>query len=99
MISNAYNRDCLEAMREFPDGYFDLAVVDPPYGIGIGHKTDKMMQVGDNRPFAGGKTNVHGGVQDNLITLKAPSKSALCKLNFIRRSTIAPRRTRNILGS
>jgi len=28
-------RDCLEAMREFPDGYFDLAVVDPPYGIGL----------------------------------------------------------------
>ena len=32
MISNAYNRDCMEAMREFPDGFFDLAVVDPPYG-------------------------------------------------------------------
>lgn len=23
-------------MREFPDGHFDLAMVDPPYGIGIG---------------------------------------------------------------
>ncbi len=30
-----YNRDCLEAMREFEDGAFDLAIVDPPYGIGI----------------------------------------------------------------
>lgn len=29
----AYNRDCMEAMREYPDKYFDLAVVDPPYGI------------------------------------------------------------------
>lgn len=27
----AYNRDCLEAMREWPDKSFDLAVVDPPY--------------------------------------------------------------------
>ena len=27
-----YNMDCMDAMREFPDGYFDLAVVDPPYG-------------------------------------------------------------------
>src|SRR6056300_1146397 len=27
-----YNRDCLEAMREFEDGAFDLAIVDPPYG-------------------------------------------------------------------
>ena len=31
----AYNRDCMDVMREYPDGYFDLAVVDPPYGIGI----------------------------------------------------------------
>lgn len=30
----AYNADCLPAMREYPDNYFDLAVVDPPYGIG-----------------------------------------------------------------
>lgn len=27
-----YNMDCLEGMRQFPDKYFDLAIVDPPYG-------------------------------------------------------------------
>lgn len=27
-----YNMDCMEGMREFPDKYFDLAIVDPPYG-------------------------------------------------------------------
>ena len=27
--------DCMEYMRTLPDKYFDLAVVDPPYGIGI----------------------------------------------------------------
>ena len=26
--------DCMDMMAEFPDGYFDLAIVDPPYGIG-----------------------------------------------------------------
>ena len=31
-----YNMDCMEAMREFPDGFFDLAIVDPPYGINVG---------------------------------------------------------------
>lgn len=31
----AYNMDCLEAMRLMPDKAFDLAVVDPPYGIGV----------------------------------------------------------------
>lgn len=25
--------DCLEGMREYPDNYFQLAIVDPPYGI------------------------------------------------------------------
>ena len=31
-----YNMDCMEGMKEFPDKYFDLAIVDPPYGINIG---------------------------------------------------------------
>lgn len=32
-ISEAYNMDCMEYMEQFPDKYFDLAIVDPPYGI------------------------------------------------------------------
>ena len=28
------NRDCMDAMKEFPDNFFDLAIVDPPYGDG-----------------------------------------------------------------
>lgn len=28
-----YNADCMEAMKEFPDKFFDIAIVDPPYGI------------------------------------------------------------------
>jgi len=27
-----YNMDCMEGMKEFPDKYFELAIVDPPYG-------------------------------------------------------------------
>lgn len=29
-----YNMDCMDGMKEFPDGYFDLAIVDPPYFSG-----------------------------------------------------------------
>lgn len=29
-----YHADCMEVMRQFPDKHFDLAIVDPPYGIG-----------------------------------------------------------------
>jgi len=28
------NCDCMEGMKEWPDNHFDLAIVDPPYGIG-----------------------------------------------------------------
>ena len=31
----AYNMDCMEAMKQMPDNAYDLAVVDPPYGIGV----------------------------------------------------------------
>lgn len=33
--SDIYLMDCMEALRQYPDNYFDLAVVDPPYGIGF----------------------------------------------------------------
>lgn len=29
-----YNADCMELLREMPDNAYDLAIVDPPYGIG-----------------------------------------------------------------
>ena len=34
-----YNADCMEVMKTFKDKQFDLAIVDPPYGIGAGGKT------------------------------------------------------------
>lgn len=45
----AYNMDCMEAMRKMPDNVFDLAVVDPPYGIGmdggcIGYKGNNVFE-------------------------------------------------------
>ena len=35
MISQVFNEDCMKVMSRYPDKYFDLAVVDPPYGIDI----------------------------------------------------------------
>lgn len=32
--------DCLEAMAQMPDKAFDLAIVDPPYGIGIAKSSE-----------------------------------------------------------
>jgi site-specific DNA-methyltransferase (adenine-specific) len=32
-MNRLYNMDCMEGMKQFPDKYFDLAIVDVPYGI------------------------------------------------------------------
>lgn len=33
--TKVFNQDCMEGMAQYPDKYFDLAIVDPPYGINI----------------------------------------------------------------
>lgn len=30
---NLYNADCMDLMKTYPDNHFELAIVDPPYGI------------------------------------------------------------------
>jgi site-specific DNA-methyltransferase (adenine-specific) len=34
VISQVTNEDCMELMSRYPDKYFELAIVDPPYGLG-----------------------------------------------------------------
>ena len=36
---NLFNSDCLPAMRKMVDNQYDLAIVDPPYGIGMSKGT------------------------------------------------------------
>lgn len=49
--------DCMEYMRKMPDNTFDLAIVDPPYGIKVTSrhkmKQDAAPLVGGGRPFGG----------------------------------------------
>lgn len=52
MKSEIYNVDCLEYMRTLPDNAFDLAVVDPPYGINAGKMA---MGIGTRRTYSRGK--------------------------------------------
>lgn len=48
MTNIVYNMDCMDGMKEYPDGYFDLAVVDPPYGIEKAVKaTSRIQKYGD----------------------------------------------------
>lgn len=34
-ISEVYNEDCMVAMKRYPDKFFDLAIVDPPFFKGV----------------------------------------------------------------
>ncbi len=34
-FSIVFNEDCVQGLKCFADNYFDLAIVDPPYGIGM----------------------------------------------------------------
>ena len=55
-----YNMDCRDALADFPDGYFDLAVVDPPYGIKVFAKDNasrsKLATSKSYKEYAGGDT-------------------------------------------
>jgi site-specific DNA-methyltransferase (adenine-specific) len=35
-LNKIYNCDCMDYMSKVPDKFFDLAIVDPPYGIKVG---------------------------------------------------------------
>lgn len=74
-----YNMDCMDGMKEFPDKYFDLAVVDPPYGIGESgeknHTRGKMAMAKDYKPFDG-------------IDLKAPDKKYFDELLRVSKNQI-----------
>lgn len=51
-FSEVYNMDCMEYMKGIPDKFFELAIVDPPYGIGASEMT---MGSGTKKKFYKGK--------------------------------------------
>ena len=57
MINETHNIDCIEYMRNCPDNFFDLAIVDPPYGIGesgVKNRTrDHVAKAKDYHPIFG----------------------------------------------
>jgi site-specific DNA-methyltransferase (adenine-specific) len=46
--TRSFNMDCLEFMASVPDKFYDLAIVDPPYGIGEDGGNKKRKRKKDN---------------------------------------------------
>lgn len=45
-IINIFNVDCMKAMKDMKDNEFDLAIIDPPYGIKrFGDRIDKKAKI------------------------------------------------------
>ena len=53
--------DCMDVMKDYPDNYFDLAIVDPPYGIDV----TSMEMGGRKRNTQDKKKNWDCGVPDD----------------------------------
>ena len=54
-VSGFYNRDCMDAMREFPDKFFSLAIVDPPYRDASENQPTKDMRANGSMDKFGNK--------------------------------------------
>lgn len=52
--SITFNEDCMAVMARYPDKYFDLAVVDPPYGDGSSQSVQVERERAGRRGTASG---------------------------------------------
>jgi site-specific DNA-methyltransferase (adenine-specific) len=62
-LNHVYNMDCMEGMAQIPDKYFELAIVDPPYGIGI-HEDNPIENPSDK--------NNHEAIRNSYLWDKTP---------------------------
>ena len=70
-----YNMDCMEYMKSLPDNAFDLAIVDPPYGIDV-----TSMNMGGRKTIKPDKTKSW----DNAI----PNQDYFDELNRVSKNQI-----------
>jgi len=66
------NVDCMELMKKCPNGYFDLAIVDPPYGIA-------------KDSHGGGKARTYYATKDNSKMKKWDIKPAAEYFDLLKR--------------
>ncbi len=49
MGSTVFNEDCMTVMARYPDKYFDLAIVDPPYSLNIENSGTMFKKFGETK--------------------------------------------------
>lgn len=50
-LNTIYNEDCLETMKRMPDGFVDLVLTDPPYGMDYqsSRRTDRFAKIENDK--------------------------------------------------
>ena len=83
-LNNLYHMDCMDGLRQFPDGYFDLAIVDPVYGDvtqGGYMKNNKGQYIGTGKArqkgYHAGLWNQEKTQHDYFEELKRVSKNQI----------------------
>jgi site-specific DNA-methyltransferase (adenine-specific) len=70
-----YNEDCLEALRKMPDNSFDLAIIDPPYGINV--NMNMGVRKGEKRKHQSKDWDKESPNEDYFIELFRVSKNQI----------------------
>ncbi len=78
-----YNADCMEIMKNYPDDYFDLAVVDPPYGININKQFNESTGMTSNSMF-----NLTKGVTGKTWDSAIPTEFYFSELKRVSKNQI-----------
>lgn len=67
-LSEVFNMDCIEGMKQYPNNYFDLAICDIPYGINVG----KMAYLKETKTTVKQKngTRINGNNNKEVYTQK-----------------------------
>lgn len=72
------NEDNIALMARYPDNYFDLAIVDPPYGIGESSNDNKSRsKLGKSKNYGNKNWDDNAPDQDYFNELKRVSKNQI----------------------
>jgi len=88
-FSEVFNEDCIQVMKRYPDKFFDIAVVDPPYGIkeaagknasrnkGFGKGNSKSKKITFSKDYGHKDWDNEPASVDYFIELKRVSKNQI----------------------
>ena len=78
-----FHADCMEIMKQYPDNHFDLAIVDPPYGIDITKQFENANKVGTKSMFKQTK-----GIVKKDWDAETPTAEYFCELERVSKNQI-----------